>query len=188
MRSGDDRIAPSFTKGSVALSSPSLARARMNGRARCAVPVAADLVAQRVQQCVVEASGISDVVTFSAASHSLEDDIHPIVGRAVGRLRERRGPRVHVEAVTPADAVAQCMQRSIIDASRCEVIVVVGVASDIRVVGGHIHLARRYCHRVAKLTCCQPEVVSFVNVARASNQPPLVHRLPTWVPVFSSDL
>jgi hypothetical protein len=32
---------------------------------------------------------------------------------------------------------------------------------------------------VAKFTCCQPEVVSFVNVADPSSVPPLVHKLPT---------
>jgi len=36
----------------------------------------------------------------------------------------------------------------------------------------------------AKLTVCQPDAVSFVNVARASSAPLDVHSDPTWVPVF----
>ena len=36
----------------------------------------------------------------------------------------------------------------------------------------------------ANLTCCQPDVVSLVNVAVASLVPPDVHRLPMCVPVF----
>ena len=41
---------------------------------------------------------------------------------------------------------------------------------------------------VEKLTCCQPDVVSFSNVAVASSWPSLLHRLPTWVPVLAADL
>ena len=37
---------------------------------------------------------------------------------------------------------------------------------------------------VEKLTCCQPEAVSFVNVAVASSVPVLDQRLPTCVPVL----
>jgi hypothetical protein len=35
-----------------------------------------------------------------------------------------------------------------------------------------------------KLTCCQPEAVSPLNVADASFVPDAVHRFPTWVPVL----
>ena len=38
---------------------------------------------------------------------------------------------------------------------------------------------------LAKVTCCQPEAVSLVNVALASLVPVALHRLPTWVPVFA---
>ena len=41
---------------------------------------------------------------------------------------------------------------------------------------------------VAKVTVCQPLSVSLLNVACASRVPEAVHRLPTWVPVFSADL
>ena len=42
---------------------------------------------------------------------------------------------------------------------------------------------------VANVTDCQPEAVSFVNVACASGEPPVeAHRLPTWVPVFAASL
>ena len=41
---------------------------------------------------------------------------------------------------------------------------------------------------VEKLTVCQPEAVSFVNVAEASSVPLAVHRLPMWVPVFAAAL
>ena len=34
----------------------------------------------------------------------------------------------------------------------------------------------------AKLTCCQPEAVSPLNVADASSVPLALHRLPMWVP------
>jgi hypothetical protein len=40
----------------------------------------------------------------------------------------------------------------------------------------------------AKLTCCQPEAVSPANIALASSVPSRLHRLPTWVPVFSGPL
>ena len=35
-----------------------------------------------------------------------------------------------------------------------------------------------------KFTCCHPEALSPVNVALASNAPPLLHKFPTCVPVF----
>ena len=38
------------------------------------------------------------------------------------------------------------------------------------------------------VTCCQPVAVSLVNVAVASSWPVLVHRWPTWVPVFVAPL
>ena len=41
---------------------------------------------------------------------------------------------------------------------------------------------------VAKVTCCQPEAVSLVNVAWASSVPVAVHRLPMWVPVLAAAL
>ncbi len=37
---------------------------------------------------------------------------------------------------------------------------------------------------LAKVTCCQPEVVSLLNVAVASRWPLADHRLPTWVPLL----
>ena len=37
---------------------------------------------------------------------------------------------------------------------------------------------------VVKFTCCQPEAVSPVKVAVASNVPVLDHRFATWVPVL----
>ena len=40
----------------------------------------------------------------------------------------------------------------------------------------------------AKMTCCQPEADSLVNVAEASKVPPLDHRLPMCVPVLALDL
>jgi hypothetical protein len=36
-----------------------------------------------------------------------------------------------------------------------------------------------------KFTCCQPDAVSFVKVAVASNAPLFVHKFPTWVPEFA---
>jgi hypothetical protein len=41
---------------------------------------------------------------------------------------------------------------------------------------------------VGKLTCCQPEAVSLVNVAVASFVPDVVHKLAMWVPVLAVDL
>ena len=41
---------------------------------------------------------------------------------------------------------------------------------------------------LAKLTCCQPEAVSLLNVADASFVPEEVHRFPTWVPVLALPL
>ena len=41
---------------------------------------------------------------------------------------------------------------------------------------------------VAKVTCCQPELVSPVKVAVASSVPVLVHRLPMCVPVLAAAL
>ena len=41
---------------------------------------------------------------------------------------------------------------------------------------------------VANVTACQPEPDSFVNVACASRWPAALHRLPTWVPMFSAAL
>jgi hypothetical protein len=35
-----------------------------------------------------------------------------------------------------------------------------------------------------KLASCQPEAVSFVKVTVANFTPPIVHRLPVWVPVL----
>jgi hypothetical protein len=35
-----------------------------------------------------------------------------------------------------------------------------------------------------KVTCCQPEAVSPVNVALARRVPVLLQRLPVWVPVL----
>jgi hypothetical protein len=35
-----------------------------------------------------------------------------------------------------------------------------------------------------KLTCCQPDAVSLVNVALANSWPFALQRLPTWVPVL----
>ena len=35
-----------------------------------------------------------------------------------------------------------------------------------------------------KSTVCQPEALSLVNMAEASSVPLVLHRLPTWVPVF----
>ncbi len=40
----------------------------------------------------------------------------------------------------------------------------------------------------AKLTCCQPDAVSLVNVAVANSSPVLVHRLPVWTPEFPGPL
>ena len=39
---------------------------------------------------------------------------------------------------------------------------------------------------VAKLTCCQPEAVSPLNVAVASFVPVADHRFPMWVPVLAA--
>ena len=39
---------------------------------------------------------------------------------------------------------------------------------------------------LAKVTDCQPEAVSPVNVADASFVPDAVHRLPMWVPVLAA--
>src|ERR1700733_12546073 len=39
-----------------------------------------------------------------------------------------------------------------------------------------------------KRTVCQPDAVSFVNVADASSDPGAAHRLPIWVPVFVAAL
>ena len=41
---------------------------------------------------------------------------------------------------------------------------------------------------VAKTTACQPDAVSFVNVACASRWPDALQRLPTCVPTFSGAL
>ena len=41
---------------------------------------------------------------------------------------------------------------------------------------------------LVKVTCCQPEAVSLLNVAVASLVPEAVHRFPTCVPVFAVDL
>ena len=41
---------------------------------------------------------------------------------------------------------------------------------------------------VAKVTVCQPEAVSLVNVAWASRVPAAVHRLPMCVPVLAAAL
>jgi hypothetical protein len=35
-----------------------------------------------------------------------------------------------------------------------------------------------------KVTCCQPDALSPVNVAVAKSAPELDHKCPTWVPVF----
>ena len=40
----------------------------------------------------------------------------------------------------------------------------------------------------AKRTVCQPDALSFVNVAVASWAPAALHRLPTCVPVFAAAL
>jgi hypothetical protein len=37
---------------------------------------------------------------------------------------------------------------------------------------------------VEKFTCCQPDDVSFVNVALPSSVPDVLHRFPMCVPVF----
>ena len=41
---------------------------------------------------------------------------------------------------------------------------------------------------LAKLTCCQPEAVSPVNVAVARSVPEAVQRWPTWVPPLPAPL
>ena len=41
---------------------------------------------------------------------------------------------------------------------------------------------------LANVTCCQPDAVSFANVAVASSCPVLVHRWPTCVPVLVAPL
>ena len=41
---------------------------------------------------------------------------------------------------------------------------------------------------LAKVTCCHPDAVSFVNVADASFVPVEVHNVPMWVPVFPEPL
>jgi len=41
---------------------------------------------------------------------------------------------------------------------------------------------------LAKVTCCQPEADSLVKVASASSCPPVVQRLPMWVPVLVAAL
>ena len=44
------------------------------------------------------------------------------------------------------------------------------------------------CTGLSNVTSCHPEAVSPVKVASASCWPPLVHRWPTWVPVFCGAL
>ncbi len=41
---------------------------------------------------------------------------------------------------------------------------------------------------VLKRTSCQPDAVSFVNVAVARSVPVALQRWPTWVPVFVAPL
>ena len=38
------------------------------------------------------------------------------------------------------------------------------------------------------VACCQPDADSFENVACAMRVPPVVHRLPMWVPAFAAAL
>src|SRR5207249_4282571 len=41
---------------------------------------------------------------------------------------------------------------------------------------------------LAKLACCHPLAVSLANVVEAISAPALVHRFPTWEPVFPPPL
>src|SRR5664279_2409866 len=75
------------------------------------------------------------------------------------------------------------MQRWVVQRGR-EVALVYRVVTFGRVVGRHVRGPGVIATGVVKLTCCQPEAVSPVNVAVASLVPPVVHSVPVCVPVL----
>ena len=130
----------------------------------------------------VTAGGVVSPGALVVKSH-----VDPVVAGLRRVRREGRSRAVEVDAVAAVEAVLERMQRRVVEPVRGEEAAVDRVVARRGEIGGHVRRVRADETGWENVTVCQPNAVSPVNVARASNVPDAVHRSPQ-VPVLPAPL